>query len=350
MKKIVLKIPSSDSVSKVSLLDKKAEVQEKIAEISANYSQYFLITDQNVYQAQTDFFAKFPTEKVLVFPPGEAQKTSETVLKLTEKLAKLGADRQSLIIAVGGGVATDLGAFIASIYQRGVDCVLVPTSLLAMVDASVGGKTAIDAPWGKNQLGTFYWVREVLLCPEFLATLPIDEIRNGLSEMLKHGIIASQKHFSAVSELIFNFNDKISRDFPADLIWDSVQIKAEVVGKDGREKSGERIKLNLGHTFAHAIEQDSQLKVPHGHAVAIGLKLAANFSRAKGLTDDETVEKISATVDQLFPRKNTYKIEKLWKLMLNDKKREARKINLILPLKIGKVAVKKYDWEEFGGS
>jgi len=337
MKKIELKIPASEKICPIEFFAGKQNLLAVLEKFRGNFSRILVVTDENVWQSQKDFFVELGLE-TFILPAGEKSKNLENLAKLTARMASENLDRQSLLIGIGGGVITDLTGFAASIYQRGIDFVLIPTSLLAMVDAGIGGKTGIDTNWGKNQLGTFAFPQKVLICPEFLATLPEIELRNGLAEMLKHGIIADKKHFLDLAEII-------SRDFDwekiAPFIKNSVEIKIKIVQSDAREKSGERIKLNLGHTFAHAIEADSNYEIPHGQAVAIGLKLAAKFGEKLRLTPSSVVREISQVVENLFPRKNDYELEKLWSYMDSDKKRAAEKIQFVLPKTIGEVVVKE---------
>jgi 3-dehydroquinate synthase len=344
MKTIELKIPVSEKVCPLKFFAGKSDLLVDLQKIRGNFTRALVVTDENVWQAQKDFFVELDLE-VFILPAGEESKNLENLTKLTERISRENLDRQSLLIGIGGGVVTDLTGFAASIYQRGISFVLVPTSLLAMVDAGIGGKTGIDTDWGKNQLGTFAFPETVLICPEFLATLPEKELRNGLAEMLKHGIIANKKHFSDLAEII-------SRDFDwekiAPFIKNSVEIKTNIVQSDSREKSGERIKLNLGHTFAHAIEAVSNYEIPHGQAVAIGLKLSAKFGEKLGIADHKTVDEISMVINQLFPRKNDWDLAELWKYMTTDKKRKDEIIQFIIPRKIGEVVVKEVAIDKLG--
>ncbi len=337
MKTIELKIPASEKICPLKFFAEKSAVIDELSKISRDFSKILIVTGENIWQKQKDFFVELDAE-IFILPAGEEHKNLENLAKLTERMARENLDRQSLLIGIGGGVVTDLTGFAASIYQRGISFVLVPTSLLAMVDAGIGGKTGIDTSWGKNQLGTFAFPEAVLICPEFLATLPKTELKNGLAEMLKHGIIADKEHFTKIAEKFlrdFSWTDLVS------LIPQSVKIKAEIVQKDSREKSGERIKLNLGHTFAHAIESVSHYQIPHGQAVAIGLKLSAQFGETLEITDKKVVQNISAVVEKLFPRKNDWDWAELWAEMINDKKRAGDKIQFIIPRKIGEVVIKE---------
>jgi len=334
-----LKLSVDDSVVSISFYDKRMLLSDVLV-LNKRFSDVFIITDSNVFKAQNDFFSSFKKGSVFVLPAGEEHKNLDTVSVLTKAMSDFGLDRKGVVVAVGGGVVTDISAFAANIYKRGVNLILVPTSLLAMVDASVGGKTGVDTAWGKNQIGTFYWPESVFVCLDFLSTLPEIEVRNGVAEMLKHGIIASKKHFNAVKNCVF---EGCRLECLRSEVIDSIRIKIDIVERDLRETAGERIKLNLGHTFAHAIELDSDYKISHGHAVAIGLKLAAKFGLEKGVTDASVVDEIFFVVDKLFPDLNDYDVSKLWEYMALDKKRNGEKVNFVLPKKIGEVAVYPVD-------
>ncbi len=217
--------------------------------------------------------------KMLEMPNGERHKRLATVEKLCDQLSRLGADRNSVIIAFGGGVAGDVAGLVASLYMRGVALVQVPTTVLAQVDASIGGKTAVNLRAGKNLVGTFHHPRVVLIDPAVLATLPDREFRAGLYEALKCGVIAKPELFRALE----NVNVRELRRDPARLEWiiaESVRLKAEVVSSDERENGLRRV-LNLGHTIGHALEAQSQYRrFLHGEAVAWGLIASANIARA----------------------------------------------------------------------
>lgn len=212
---------------------------------------------------------------LLSVPPGERTKSWPTVHRLARQLLARGAHRQTTLIALGGGVVGDLTGFLASIFMRGVPFVQVPTTLLAMVDASIGGKTAINLPEGKNLLGTFYQPRLVLTDPEFLNTLPPQERGNGLAEILKHGFIqdpALLRRLEAGRLRLFHDLEEL-----AEVIHRAAAIKAEVVTSDEREEDRRRI-LNFGHTLGHALEAASRYRLPHGQAVAWGMLAALELS------------------------------------------------------------------------
>ncbi len=325
-------------VSPVHWHENKKDLQKYLAKVSAKYTQVICITDENVYTAQREIFTSLKSVSILQISPGEKNKNMKTALHISQKMAEQGMDRKSLLIGVGGGIVTDITAFVASIYQRGIDVLLVPTSLLGMVDASIGAKTGVNTAHGKNQLGTFYTPVSVEICTEFLETLPEAEIKNGLAEMLKHGIIASEKHFSALEKIInqgFTWRDIIP------FIKDSQAIKLNIVMRDKKEKSGERMKLNLGHTFGHAIETLSEYEISHGEAIAHGLMFAAEYSCSLGKMKSESVERIKKCVRKLFPQECPYSRDQLWEVFKSDKKRSGETISLILPETLGKVFVYK---------
>jgi len=252
----------------------------------------FLVSDRRVaalYGGQLERALKeagyHPT--LLAIPPGERTKRWTVVQRLAKELLAGGAHRQTPLIALGGGVVGDLTGFLASIFMRGVPFVQVPTTLLAMVDASIGGKTAINLPEGKNLLGTFYQPRLVLTDPEFLHTLPSRERLNGLAEILKHGFIRDPDllaRLEAGRPRLFQNPEELT-----DIIYRAAAIKAEVVAADEREADRRRI-LNFGHTLGHALEAATGFRLPHGQAVAWGMLAALELStRLTGLPPQAAV-------------------------------------------------------------
>lgn len=218
----------------------------------------------------------------LTVPPGEGAKTREQWAALTDRLLEHGLDRDGVIIAVGGGSVGDLAGFVAATYLRGVPVVQVPTTLLAMLDASVGGKVGVDLPQGKNLVGAFHPPAAVIADPAVLASLPERDYVGGLAEALKHGLVSD----AAYLEWIVANAAAIRAREPAaveHLVRRSVEIKASIVGADERE-SGERAILNAGHTVAHALEQVTEFTLPHGEAVALGLLAEATLSDALGIS------------------------------------------------------------------
>ncbi|MFN4197227.1 MAG: 3-dehydroquinate synthase [Caldimicrobium sp.] len=231
------------------------------------------------------------------FPEGEASKNINTVITLARSLVQKGVDRKDLIIALGGGVVGDIAGFLASIYMRGLPYIQVPTTLLAQVDSSVGGKTGVDLPEGKNLIGTIYQPQGVYIDVQFLKTLPKSELKNGLAEVVKYGCILKRSLFYFLNKCV-----KTIYDMPPELlekiIYDSVSIKARVVGADERE-SGLRRVLNFGHTIGHALEAYSDYKVPHGLAVSVGMAVEAKLSELLGVNEEPIFDSIVRLLEKL---------------------------------------------------
>ncbi len=224
------------------------------------------------------------------FPAGESSKTRERWLQLTDWLLSEGAARDTAIVALGGGVVGDLAGFVAATYMRGIPVIQVPTSLLAMVDAAIGGKTGVDTPRGKNLVGAFHQPAAVVIDPATLATLPAAHARAGVAEVIKHGAITSASDFQAAASWGANIHRTAqhhdfdwSSDGTIDVIARSVKTKADVVNTDPHEK-GRRQILNAGHTVAHALERESDYSLLHGEAVAIGLVVEAELGEVAGIT------------------------------------------------------------------
>jgi len=277
--------------------------------------------------------------QVIVMPDGELAKRLATVEALAEKLARLGADRKAVIIALGGGVVGDVGGFLASVYMRGIEIVQIPTTVLAQVDASIGGKTGVNLVAGKNLVGAFYHPRVVLMDPTVLKTLPDREFRAGLYEALKCGIIGNIELFLRFEQ---NRARILKRD-PAELEWliaQSVKLKAEVVSADEREGGLRRV-LNLGHTIGHALESETGYRrLLHGEAVAWGLIAATNIALNVGRTDSVTAGRIADAILSLgrLPEVNV-SARKILARLQSDKKTQNGVVHFILPREIGKVEV-----------
>jgi 3-dehydroquinate synthase len=275
----------------------------------------------------------------VVLDDGEPTKRWDSVERILDSLVALGADRRTTVVALGGGVIGDLAGFAASIYMRGVRVVQVPTTLLAQVDSSVGGKTAINHPSGKNLIGTFHQPNAVVSDTDVLQTLPSRELAAGLAEILKHGLLADAAYFDAVVSDLPTLRARESSAL-ARAIGRSCEIKAAVVGRDERE-SGERALLNLGHTFGHAIEAltgyDQWL---HGEAVGCGLVLASDLSRRLGLIGDREVHAVEHAVALagLPPRIEGLSTDEALKSMHGDKKAEAGEVRYIVLERLGRAA------------
>lgn len=308
-----------------------------------NYSSIFIFTDSNVHEyCLTAFLQKLITDlplEVIEVEAGEETKNLSVCLETWKTLSELGADRKSLLINLGGGVVTDLGGFIASTFRRGIDFIHVPTSLLGMVDASLGGKNGIDLGHLKNQIGTIILPKMVLVDDRFLRTLPKEEYRSGLAEMIKHGIIYSETYFSYFEKLKAH-----DAAFLTQLIRDSVQIKLAIVEADPFEKN-ERKTLNFGHTLGHAIEShflanESKKRLLHGEAVAIGMVLESYISYLNLNLKQVQLNRITETITSIYKKVVFTKkdIAEIIRLLKYDKKNAGNQINFVLLNKIGECA------------
>jgi 3-dehydroquinate synthase len=279
------------------------------------------------------------TAKIVEMPNGERHKKLATVEKLAEQLSRLGADRNSVIIAFGGGVVGDVTGLVASLYMRGVDLVQIPTTVLAQVDASIGGKTGVNLRAGKNLVGTFHHPRVVLIDPAVLSTLPDREFRAGLYEALKCGVIGRPELFRALE----NIDTKKLRRDSVRLEWiiaESVKLKAEVVSSDERENGLRRV-LNFGHTIGHALEaQTGYRHFLHGEAVAWGMIASAKIASAMDLIEDAGAARITDATRALGPLpKVQSRSRDILRLLKSDKKTRNGVVHFVLPREIGKVEI-----------
>lgn len=262
------------------------------------------------------------------FAAGESSKNAQTYIDIVNTLAQDQLTRSDLLIALGGGVVGDITGFAAATYLRGISFVQIPTSLLAMVDSSVGGKTAIDLPAGKNLVGAFYQPNLVLCDIDALSTLPERIFRDGCAEVIKYGILYDSKLFSHLRSHGLDFD----REY---VISRCVELKRDVVVNDEFD-TGERQKLNLGHTIGHAVEAQSCFSVSHGEAVAIGMAIVARASAAGGLCDNETALAICDILNTFkLPVSTQFTSQQLYTSALSDKKRSGGSVNLIIPRSIG---------------
>jgi 3-dehydroquinate synthase len=277
--------------------------------------------------------------RLIEMPEGERFKRLATVEELSEKLVKFGADRNAVIVAFGGGIAGDVGGFLASLFMRGVDVVQIPTTVLAQVDASIGGKTGVNLKAGKNLIGTFHQPRVVLIDPQVLSTLPEREYRAGLYEALKCGVIGNPDLFEAFEK----DREKIEAQDPATveyLITESVRLKAHVVSVDEKENGLRRI-LNFGHTVGHALEAETNYKaLLHGEAVAWGMVAASRIAAMVGALDDRSTSRITeATLGLARLPKLEVRGRSILKRLQSDKKTKNGKVHFVLPTEIGKVDI-----------
>lgn len=277
---------------------------------------------------------------VLTVSAGEQHKTLQTVNTLYSQLLAAGTDRTGTIVALGGGVVGDMAGFVAATYMRGVDFVQCPTSLLAMVDASVGGKTGVDLPEGKNLVGAFKQPTAVLADISTLQTLPPAEFAAGMAEVIKHGLISHPRLFEQVEEE----GRRLRSMSPArlqTLVSEAIRVKRDVVQEDPFEH-GRRAMLNLGHTFGHAIEQVSGYQVSHGQGVAMGLAAAAHLSVRLDCCEAALPQRVEAVLRQVnLPTRIPVSLpaEAIYQAMFSDKKKVGRRLRFILLRAVGQVFV-----------
>jgi 3-dehydroquinate synthase len=313
--------------------------------------RYALITDSNIqplYAGNVESQLEPETVEVLTVSAGEASKTRDMWSRLTDQMLGKGYGRDSAVIALGGGVVGDLAGFVAATFMRGIPVVQVPTTLVAMVDASIGGKTAVDTFAGKNLVGAFHPPSAVLIDPHLLATLPLRELRAGFAEVIKHGVIADEPYLrqvaSSASELL-SARGAMS-DMMIPLIVRSVEIKAEVVSRDEREEGLRKI-LNFGHTIGHAVELVSGFSLLHGEAVAIGMALESKLAERIGLAQPGTAATVTRTLQSAgLPTDlpTNYGPEAVMDAMRSDKKGRSGKTMFALPLQIGAMAGADTGW------
>ncbi|MBW2097489.1 MAG: 3-dehydroquinate synthase [Deltaproteobacteria bacterium] len=307
--------------------------------------RYVIITDSNVESHIGMELVKLLRQagirvELLSFAAGENSKNMDTVVDLARRMVHLGADRQTAILALGGGVVGDVAGFLASIYMRGILLVQIPTTLLAQVDSSVGGKTGVDLPEGKNLLGTFYQPERVYADIGVLTTLPQAEIRNGLAEVVKYGMIQSPGLFDFLEQ---KWRDIVSLEprTTAHIVFSSCSIKADVVSADEREGDLRRI-LNFGHTVGHAVEAAANYQIPHGEAVSMGMVVVSRISVAKGLMPEGDLDRLLRLLDRLnLPGKIPANLSRkeLIDLLRHDKKARSGRPHFVLSRGIGQILV-----------
>ncbi|MFQ5770868.1 MAG: 3-dehydroquinate synthase [bacterium] len=323
-------------------------ILQKLGEMYQLYGfgqQVALITDMNVQKLygpvlSRSFEGVISQVETIVLPPGEKSKSLSTVDKIITKMLEAGCDRNATVIAFGGGVIGDVAGFAASIYKRGVPLIQVPTTLLAQVDASVGGKTGVNHPLGKNMIGTFYQPKMVWMDLEVLKTLPKREIVCGLAEIIKYGIIWDGNLFALVEE---NLDKILALDIALleETIKRCCEIKAAIVAKDEKE-SGLRMILNFGHTVAHALEAAvGYKKISHGEAVLLGMLAESKMAVDSKFLSSEEFNRIKNLILQIS-RVNKIKIvneNEIFKFMKSDKKALQGDLRFVLPKRIGEVLI-----------
>ena len=263
-----------------------------------------------------------------VFPAGENSKNGQVYLDILNFLATAHITRTDLLVALGGGVVGDMTGFVAATFLRGISFIQVPTSLLAMVDSSVGGKTAIDLPAGKNLAGAFYQPDLVLCDISTLSTLPTDIFKDGCAEVIKYGILYDHVLFDHLAQTGLDFDRET-------VISRCVELKRDVVAEDEYDR-GSRQKLNLGHTIGHGIEACSQYSISHGSAVAAGIAIVSSSAANHNICGDDTCNQILTTLKKFgLPTQTNFNATMLYDWALSDKKRTANTVNLIVPKAIG---------------
>ncbi len=293
----------------------------------------FIITDDNVHKIYGKAFPGFP---VYVMKAGEKNKTPGSALDICRWLLNEGAGRDAFLLGVGGGLVCDMAGFVASVYMRGINFGLVATSLLAQVDASLGGKNGVNLDGFKNIIGTFNQPEFVLCDTSMLRSLPKEELKNGLAEAVKHALIADKHMFFTIREnttAIMDLDEMLINK----LVSHSIRVKSDIVSKDEIEL-GERRKLNLGHTWGHAVEKTDG--IPHGQAVSIGLVFAAELSEHKGMLSPQDRTQVVELLQSLgLPARTNTNPKMIFHALKKDKKREADHIHFVLMKGIGKVVV-----------
>lgn len=332
MKKILI---SSNEEAKSEILIKPG-ISKKIKTFFEN-KNYFLITNTTLAKLYPEFIYSFNDDKVIIIKDGEKYKNHTTYMQIIEKLLAKKIERKDCIVAFGGGVVGDLAGYVASTILRGIELIQVPTTLLAMCDSSIGGKTGYNSKFGKNLIGSFYLASKVIIDPELLFTLKDYEYKCGLGEVLKYAFIEKSAKMNENLDLL-NFLEvqqvqDVKYEMPA-IIEMCAKIKANVVELDKKE-SGLRNILNFGHTFAHPIETLSNYKkISHGQAVSWGIAVASKLALNANKIDNEYYDTISFLLNkfELINTKIKYPKDKIINLMFQDKKVENKKINLLLPV------------------
>ena len=319
---------------------------EKLASFlkPTSYSKIFILVDENTSQyCLPHLLNNLATEieiEIIELEVGEIHKNIQTCTEVWSALSELGGDRKSILINLGGGVISDLGGFVACTFKRGIDFINIPTTLLSMVDASIGGKNGVDLGNLKNQIGIIREPKAVIIDTQFLTTLPQSEMRSGLAEMLKHGLIFDKIYWDKFKNLT-----NLNTDDLNELIHQSIQIKNTIVCEDLSE-NGIRKALNFGHTLGHAIESyflenEEKRSLLHGEAIAVGMILESYISKEKSLITNEEYHEIKYIINDIFERVefNQNDINQIIELLIYDKKNEFGKVQFALLDGIGKIKI-----------
>ncbi|BAO66189.1 3-dehydroquinate synthase [Candidatus Karelsulcia muelleri] len=309
---------------------KKKKKSIKIILVDSLTKKYCL----HYFLYKTDFFKK---KKIIKISSGEKKKNIETCQIIWKKLIKMNADRNSLFLNLGGGVITDMGAFACSVFKRGINFINIPTTLLSMIDASIGGKTGINFFSLKNEIGLFNFPKQIIIDNNLLKTLSFPEMKSGLSEIIKYGLISDINLWNFLKKSIF-FKKKIKYD--NNIIYQSIKIKNSIIDKDPIEKGLRKI-LNFGHTIGHAIESyfifNLKKKISHGHSIAIGMICESWISYKMNMIKKKEFKEIYNVLSKIYSKIEIYNkdIEKIIYFIKHDKKNENKKIKFSLIKKLG---------------
>ncbi|MFN2400536.1 MAG: 3-dehydroquinate synthase [Gemmatimonadaceae bacterium] len=339
-----ISLPSYEIYIASGLLSRVADITRG----AAPAHRYAIITDTNVGPIYASHLGPQLGEDAtaFTFKAGEESKTRDVWARITDEMLDCGMGRDAAIIALGGGVVGDVAGFVAATFMRGIPYVQVPTTLLSMIDSSVGGKTAVDTPVGKNLVGAFHQPAAVVVDPRALLTLPERQLRSGLAEAIKHGVVADEKYFETVLDVLPNLFQKPDGDEMLALIEGSVAIKASVVRRDERE-SGVRKILNFGHTIGHAVESATGFQMLHGEAVAVGMVVESDLAERAGIARTGTADRVLDAVTRAgLPTTipSSADTELLMRAIRADKKTRAGLVNLALPETIGTMAADSSAW------
>ncbi|MFL5580556.1 MAG: 3-dehydroquinate synthase [Gemmatimonadaceae bacterium] len=325
-----------------------------LARAAAPAHRYAIVTDDAVGPLYAEraaaSFGRGARVDVFTVPAGETHKTRESWARLTDALLTAGYGRDSAVVALGGGVVGDLAGFVAATFMRGVPVVQVPTTLLAMIDASIGGKTGVDTPQGKNLVGAFHQPAAVVADTDVLATLPPAHLRAGLAEAIKHGVIASEEYFESVlAALPSLLSASGAKHGVVEVVAGSVRIKADVVRRDVRE-GGLRKVLNFGHTVGHAVEHLSGYAMLHGEAVAVGMAVESALAERVGVAERGTARRVREAVRAAgLPAAPPPDVARLGAAAVldatrADKKARAGRVEYALPCRVGAMAGEREGW------
>lgn len=313
------------------------DLKKYLSNLNQQYYKISVITDENIYKIYKNILNKKYLNTIKI-KPGEKSKSIENKIMIEKRLLKLKFNRKSAIVALGGGVVGDLVGFVASTFLRGIDLIQIPTSLVAMVDSSIGGKTGINNDLGKNLIGTFYNPKKIIVNSSFLKTLPESELRQGLAEIIKYGVIYDLKLFKLLERINTNFTEN-SQQIINKIIKNCITIKVKVVEEDFKETDKRSI-LNFGHTVGHGLEKLYSYKKSHGDCIGLGMAIEASIANKYFDLNDESLNKIYKILDRFALRSIRYRstqIKSIVKHMELDKKNKTNKITFSLPNKIGSI-------------